>query len=278
MKNYFWLFIIVFGCAENDVIISDELTIEGVIEQGKFANINLTNSIPISGVIDSLEVALSIESKAKVVLSDGDITEILTLKRDNSSFPFLYYQSNIIKGEVGKAYSLSVQIRNKEFLSHTNIPEETNVLNLEFSDWIEDGVVYEDYKDIKLTIENKKAEDISYYKILIKNENEDKFQPARPFILSTENISVDSFPLLISYIKFDDDGAKNNQLKVGEVFELKLVAITKEQFEFWKSIEGDATSILDNSSFTLDVKSNISNGAFGYWSGENVESFKFKIP
>ena len=278
MKKIVFLSLLFFNCLNNetDILSSDKLTVEGQIEEGEFARISLTNSLAFKGVIDSLEVAKSIESKAKVVLSNGETSEILTLKKDESRFPFLYYRSNLIKGEIGKTYDLSVQIRGKEFVSKTSIPNKAGVLNIEFLDWIEDGIVYSEFKDIKITIQNGDLED-KYFKIFIKNEKEEKFELARPFIFSTENIATETFPLIVSYIKTNDDGENENQIKVNEIIEMKLVAITKDQFYFWKSVEGDQTSILENASFANEVVTNISNGAFGYWSGENTSNFKFEI-
>lgn len=279
MKKILVLLLVMVGCTVNEGgnSSSDKLTVEGQIEEGKYAEVYLTNSLLFDGVIDSLEVAKSIESKAKVVLSDGENSEILTLKRENSRFPFLYYRSNIIKGEFGKEYSLSVFVRGKEFVSNTAIPEKTEVLSVEFFEWINEGVVEPDYRNIRLIINNAERDRCRYFKILIKNEKEEKFEMARPFIFNTENIFSETFPVIVSYIKFDDDGKKKNQIKVGEVIEFKLVAITKDQFNFWKSVVGDDTSFLNGTSFTNQVITNISNGAFGYWSGENAESFKFKV-
>ncbi len=280
MKCLFFLIIIVltFSCSEieTDVLTSDQLTIEGQILEGEFAKIYLTNGLPFKGVIDSLEVAKSIETKAKVELSNGDVSEILTLKRDDSNFPFFFYRSNIIKGGLDAQYNLKVTIRGKEFTSNTFVPQKPIVQDINFLETIEDGVIEPDFRDIKLTIDNKTSSN-RYFKILIKNEEESMFEFAKPFIFNTENISTDTFPLIVSYNKLID-GEKENQLEIGNVIELQVIAITKEQFDFWKSIKGDITSPLDNSSFTNNVKSNISNGAFGYWSGENTAFLKFKIP
>ncbi|MCL7765116.1 DUF4249 domain-containing protein [Polaribacter sp. Z014] len=279
MKKIIFLFFLLSSClnTETDILSSDKLTVEGQIEEGKFARISLTNSLAFRGIIDSVEVAKSIESKAKVVLSNGEISEILTLKKDESRFPFLYYRSNLIKGEIGKTYDLTIQLRGKEFISKTSVPKKSEILNIEFLDWVEDGIVYPDFKDIKLTIHNSDLED-KYFKILIKNEKEEKFELARPFIFSTENIATETFPLIVSYIKIDDDGENENQIKVNEVMEMQLISITKDQFYFWKSVEGDQTSILENASYANEVVTNISNGAFGYWSGENIKNLKFEIP
>ena len=277
MKKILILSLFCFSCLdyETTILSSDELTVEGRIAEGEFARIDLTNSLPFNGVIDSLEIIKSIESKAKVVLSDGEISEILTLKKDESTFPFLYYRSNDIKGEIGKEYDLSVTIRDKEFVSKTTIPNASKILSIDFLDWIDDGIVYSDFKNLKLTIANNTLED-QYYKVLIKTENEDKFEFADPFIFSTDD-NTETFPVIITYTKNNDDGQTENLMKVNEIIELNLVAISKEQFDFWKSIKGDQTSILGNSSFANEVVTNISNGAFGYWSGENNTNLKLTV-
>ncbi|WP_166384469.1 DUF4249 family protein [Polaribacter sp. 11A2H] len=279
MKKIIFLSFLLCSClnTETDILSSDKLTVEGQIEEGKFARISLTNSLQFKGIIDSVEVAKSIESKAKVVLSNGEVSEILTLKKDESRFPFLYYRSNLIKGEIGKTYDLSIQIRGKEFVSKTSVPKKAAVLNVEFLDWKEDGIVYPDFKDIKLTINNSNLEQ-KYFKIFIKNEKEEKFELAIPFIFSTENIATETFPLIVSYIKTDKEGENENKIRINDVIEIQLISITKDQFYFWKSVEGDQTSILENASYANEVVTNISNGAFGYWSGENISSFKFKVP
>ncbi|NJX15652.1 DUF4249 family protein [Tamlana crocina] len=278
MNRIFFVFLLM-GCTvvEPHTLKPDRLTVEGQIQEGKFAEINLTNGLAFKGVIDSLEVARSIESKAKVVLSDGEVSEVLTLKRDDSRFPFLYYRSNLIKGELGRNYSLTVKIRGKEFLSQTTVPEKANVPGMEFIEWTEDGVKDPNSRSIKLTIANPQEGKNRYFKILIKKEVEENFEYAKPFIVNTENISTETFPVIVSYIKLGDEGKKVNQMTLGEVIELKIIAITKEQFDFWKSVKGDETSVLEGTSFTDRVSTNISNGAFGYWSGENTVSFKFKV-
>jgi len=265
------------SCSVNDseTKTSDKLTIEGQIRENEFAEIFLTNSLAFEGVIDSLTVAKSVESKAKVTLSDGEITEILTLKRDNSRFPFLFYRSNIIKGVKGGEYDLKISIRAKEFTSQTTVPEVPNIKNVTFIESRKDGELIPDRRDVRLEVVNNLSK-ICYYKIFIKNEDENKFEFASPFIFNTENITTETFPLIIEYPSFEN-GFKENLLQVGLTFDLKLVAITKDQFDFWKSIRGDQSTITNNSSFSAEVITNISNGAFGYWSGENVTALKFKI-
>lgn len=262
---------------DNTLYEVDALTVEGVIRENEFASIWLTNSLAFEGVIDSLSIIKSIESKAKITLSDGAITEVLTLKKDESRFPFLFYRSNLIKGELDKEYQIDISIRGKNFFSNTVIPGKAIVQNLTFLKAFDDGVLTPDFRDLRFDILNVNPKQSNYYKLLIKRDSEDDFRFASPSIFSTENISATFFPLVVNYNEFIN-GEKQNLLRLGESFELRLVAISKDQFDFWKAVRGEESDILDNSAFSLEIPSNVTNGAFGFWSGENITSIKFTIP
>lgn len=280
LKNILILLITltVIGCSisNSEIEKSDKLTVEGEIREGEFAEIFLSNSILFEGIIDSLTVAKSVESKAKITLTNGEVTEVLTLKKDDSRFPFLFYRSNLIKGEIDGEYNLTVNVRGKEFNAYTKIPKVATVEDITFLQAQKDGLITPGVKDVRLLIRNRQ-EQTSYYKILIKNENESKFEFASPFIVSTENVFTETFPIIVNYNTFTS-GSKESLLFAGEVFEIKLIAIAKAQFDFWKKVRGEESDIIENAAFTQEVPSNISNGAFGYWSGENVTAIKFKIP
>ncbi len=260
---------------ETETIANDRLTVEGYIDAKKFAIVKLTNSIPFEGIIDSTEIVRAIESKAKVELSNGRISEVLTLKKDERSFPFLFYRSNLIRGNLEDQYTLKITLRGKVFESTTSIPDKPEVAAIEFIEAREGGMLVEDFRDIKLTLKNETSKQ-QYFKILIKNRSKKMFQFATPFIVSTENITTETFPVIITFDGLVDD-ERVNLLKVGEVIDLKVIAITKAEFEFWKSVEGDVTIPIDNASFTNAIETNISNGAFGYWSGEHETALLFRI-
>lgn len=260
----------------NDTLDTNSLTVEAQIKEGRVAEVYLTNAISFESTIDSLSILEAIESKAKVVLSSGEDSEVLTLKRNDNRFPFAYYEGNEIKGEVGKEYALTVSIRGEVFTSTSSIPEKPRILDVDFMDAVNENDPNEKVVDLKLTVENNR--EIKYFKILAKNVNENKFSNAKPLIFSSETLSAtESFPVFISYSK-EIDGKFVNQVKPGESYEISLIAISKEQFDFWKSIKGDQTSIQDNASLSINTPSNISNGAFGYWSGENVTTIRVDVP
>lgn len=266
MRYYFLLIaiLVLSSCntLENELVFKEELTIEGYIEYGKQANVYLTTSLPFSGEVDSLEIIKAIETKAKVELISQDFSEILTLKKDNSRYPFFFYRSNLIKGEVGKNYKLKVLLKGQEYLANTQVPEDPVITEIE-------TLEVEDEKRLKISIENNYLKK-SYYKILIKSEMESKFSFAEPFIVNNETVKTDQLIVVIKYNK-KIDGVKVNQLEESGVFDIKLVAITQDEYLFIKSVKGDGE--IDNSipNFSQEIYTNIKGGAgvFGFWAGEN---------
>ena len=115
----------VFASCSDDFTETDKtmpIVVDGYIEAGSCAKIILTRPIEITDDIDSSRYLEIVNTRAKVVLSDGEQTEILSLTRDNSQFPPHYYKSNLIQGEVGKVYYLEVIYNGDTVRSQTTIP------------------------------------------------------------------------------------------------------------------------------------------------------------
>lgn len=248
-----------------------DLTVEGFIQEGQFAEVLLTNSIPFKGRIDSLEVVRAIESKAKVVVSNSETTEILTLKRDDTRFPYLFYRGNIIKGELGETYNLHITISGQEYFSETTIPSPPEVLEVGFVDSFDDeNKLEKDLKDLKVILSSADSQ-VNYFKARFLDVEDEgaSYKPAKPFIFNTENITEDSFSVILEYtsLNLEIDEVENN-LVLGKSFLLDITSITEEEYAFWKAVKGDETTFLDGVSFNEQIPTNI-GGAFGYWSGQN---------
>lgn len=257
----------------------NNLTVQASIDEGNFAEVYLTNAIPFSGVIDSLQIVKAVESKAKVTIiaADGK-QDVLTLKRDNTRYPFLFYQGSIIKGEVGAEYVIDIELGGETITSTTNIPDAPIFEKIEFIDYYEDNLLQEDVKDLKLTL-TKNSTETEYFKFKIKqNGVDDNFISTDPYIINTENINTASFSFILKYKSLNNDVNKiENRLVLGQEFFLEIISITQEEYEFLKAIGGDETTLLDGFSFNEQVPSNLSSGAFGYWSGENVSTIFFTV-
>jgi len=269
MKYFFLLIaiLVLSSCntLESEEEFKEELTIEGYIECGKHAYVYLTVSLPFLGEIDSLDIMKAMETKAKVELKSENVSEILTLKRDNSRYPYLYYRSNLIKGEVDENYEIKILLGGEEYTANTQVPEEPVILSMETVKL--ETEESEDEKRIKLTIENDYLKNC-YYRVLIKDETESKFSHAEPYIFNNEIVKTEQLITVIKYMKLID-GENENQLNEGGIFDIKLISISKDEYLFIKSVKGGFKSVASLPNFSEEIYTNLSGeGAFGFWSGE----------
>lgn len=240
------------------------LTVEGFIEPQKFARIYLTKSLPVIGKIDSLDIIDAIETTAKVELFSSKKSEILTLKKDENRFPFFYYRSNLIIGEINEVFNLKITINNIEYESSTYIPLAPIILANNFQPAKTDSL-----RKLNIDFEKNHAQ-IKFYKCLIKKPSDNVYTKANPFIFNDSLILSNTFEVSFLYDKIVN-GEFKNQMKIGDTIECKISSITKEEYVFWKSITGDQTTLNNDILFTQNTPTNISGyNVFGFWSGENT--------
>lgn len=99
------------------------IVVEGWIENGGFPVVMLTRPLYLSNdwqYIDSLSDY--IVRWAKVTISDGTDTVVLTGKYDKGYFPPYIYTTSWMKGEVGKTYVLTAEYRDLRVYAVTSIP------------------------------------------------------------------------------------------------------------------------------------------------------------
>ena len=95
------------SCQPNlDYIISgytQKIIVEGYISNNEYPKVYLSLNIPFSEEVNSETIVKNVIGSAKVTISDGVNTEILTAGyRDNRHFPPHYYRGTELKGEEGK--------------------------------------------------------------------------------------------------------------------------------------------------------------------------------
>lgn len=267
MKLVLFLCCFCFCCSPDgfDNTIHNSLTVEGYIEPGKYARIYLTKNLPVIGTIDSLDLVDSIETTAKVELFSENTSEILTLKKDLNRFPFFYYRSNIISGDINKNYTLKISLNNSIYNAETTIPSQPIIESYNFENTKKDSLR-------KLSVSFKKQLDlVGFYKCFIKHNNDDVYTKAKPFIFNDSLVISNTYTVSFLYDKIVDNEIKN-QMKVGDTIEFKISSIPKTEYEFWKAIVGDQTTLNNDVLFTQNTPTNIFGAkAFGYWSGQNSQ-------
>jgi hypothetical protein len=90
-----------------------DIVLEGSIEQGKKPIIFLTKSrdffeeFPTEFITFINEFVIQ---NAEVTISNGTVTETCNFVQDFSQYPFLYYTTNNMVGEIGKNYTVTIKV------------------------------------------------------------------------------------------------------------------------------------------------------------------------
>ena len=138
-----------------------ELVVEGWIDEGGYPVVILTKSLTIS---DKYQQADSLSQYlirwAKVSVSDGERTVVLTGKFDSRYFPPYVYTTGNMRGEAGKTYTLDVEYRDFHATATTTIPETHRIENLTVKPCADSDTLYQ----VKINIDTERANG-EYYQL-----------------------------------------------------------------------------------------------------------------
>jgi hypothetical protein len=134
MKQYRYIMISVLSLAflvscesEIDIDLPPPETlvvVDGTIENGQYARVAVTKTAPYFDVINIASLSGIFINDAIVYLSDGTVTDTLTLTIDPNQFPPIFYQGNnpALIGQEWKKYYLTVIALGDTLTSTTTIP------------------------------------------------------------------------------------------------------------------------------------------------------------
>lgn len=255
------------GCVEPTVETANynsEVVVDGWIEPGKYCQVLLTLSAPYFADIDSVSLRNYALTKAKVTVSNGAHSEILTLKPNEAYFPPYLYISTKIKGEVGKNYDITVEYGGRTTYATTTIPEPVKLDSAWFaldeeSDSL--GFVWLKFMD--------DATKKNYYRTLTQIKNVDNkyipnyFPNFNDEFFNGQRIEVSLYKGNSNSIDKIDDF----HYKIGDTISLKFCTVDKASFVFWNSFQKEILNTGNPfASTNARVTSNVSNG-LGVWCG-----------
>jgi hypothetical protein len=252
-------------------IYKEELTVEAIVEKDKTPRVYLTTSLPLVGN-ENLDLIRAIEGNAKVEISDGAKSEIATFAVDNSRYPSRYYRFDNIVGVASKTYHLKITLGGVVYESETSIPMAPIILSINSI-----GVpgTAEDY-NFKLLFKN--SEVAQYYKIFVKLAQESKYEEVDTFLVNNKLFTTDEYEVYVDYLFRNGEGKMQSKLYKGLEYDIKIIAITKEEHLFWKAIRGDDTgNLIGVPKLSNEVPTNITNNAFGYFGGTNELIIRAKV-
>lgn len=247
-----------------------KIVIEGWIENGQPAGVIITKSAPYFDPIDSTTLANSLVTDAVVTVSDGSSTENLILSFNPNYFPYFIYQGFSIIGEVGKTYTLTVEVEGKTYTAETEILEPLYLDSVWFQ--VEPnkdslGYVWANCYDPGT------SED--YYRIFARRIGKDPvFVPVFGSVWEDKYFNGQEFVFSIyrgqaSYLidVSETESGEFTYFKTGDTIITKLTHISRDHYLFWRTIETEIFAGGNPFSAPTKIVSNIEGGALGIWGG-----------
>ncbi|KRB56246.1 DUF4249 domain-containing protein [Flavobacterium sp. Root186] len=281
MKKYivFLFALIITSCSKEDFSeqksLESKIVVEGWIEEGDFANVLLSSSIPVTDVIDSTNVLNHVIRSAKITISDGVNSEVLRVKNDKNRIPPFVYFGSTLKGEAGKEYSIKIEYLNRVVEAVTSIPKS---VQLKSAAYIKKNPI-DTTGYIFVKFDDPSAEK-NYYQIATKIDGEEPiFVPSfygnlddKNFESSSISVQINRGVLLFPKTKFTPYFAD------GDLIYVKLRTQTKEALDFWNSWQNEIVNS-KNPIYpsNTSLKSNI-KGGIGIWAGYGQSTIIVKTP
>ncbi len=279
VKNYLFYFCVLFSlliisCNKEEEIgyvdYDPKISVEGWIENGTPATVMLTWTASFNQEMDTTYLLNHVIKSAKVSVSDGEQTEILTLGMNKNYLPpYTYYGSSLI-GKTGKTYTLKIEYQNKTIAAQTYIPQAVPLDDYWFvpeSDT--SGYVHIGFKNDVMSG--------NYYQIATKVKNKEtifkpclygNIDPAIFNVGESVSIQINKGPVLYPDVNFETYFIK------GDTVLLKFRTQPKPGYDFWNSWQNEVLNA-QNPIFPANtsLKSNIEGGV-GIWCGYGTYNYQ----
>ena len=252
---------------------SSKVVVEGWIENGTPATVILSQSASFSHELDTTFLLQHVIKSAKVSVSDGEQTEVLTLGSDNKHLPPYVYYGSSIKGKIGKSYYLKIEYKNEILSSETYIPEPVPLEEY----WIVKKSPSDTIAHINIRFTNSSN---LFYQIATRvEEMESIYTPCLYGNFSSEqfgqkesvSMQISKGPVLYPETQFE------TYFKTGTIISLKFKTQAKHGYDFWTNWQNEVLNG-QNPIFpaNTNLKSNI-NGGIGLWCGYGTYTYRIEI-
>jgi hypothetical protein len=242
-------------------VTENKYIVEGWIEQGNFARVLVTHSMPYNSTVGLADLFELLETEAEVTVRCGNKQEKLLLVEDTMYTILPIYRGFEIKGEIGKVYTLEVRIGEELFTSTDTLLSPIGPDSLWFlPEPLNDSLGY-----IHIRINDPPAPG-NYYRIFAKRLGIDiDFNSMSGSLLNDHlfNGTTINFPLIRSGIT-TDTGDKHF-FRRGQRVVVKTCIITAPYFNFLSNVSNEIGQTLSPLSFQVPAISLMTGGALGGW-------------
>ena len=240
-----------------------ELVVEGWIEDNRPPVVILSKTLTLSDKYQSLtDLKDYIVTWAKVSVSDGVDTVVLTGKYDPEYFPPYVYTTGRMFGRVGATYTLMVEYEDIYATAETRILPSPVMENMRVVRSEDSDSLYQ----IEITMRDESPEK-DYYQVFTKTGTSSKQFFASCLGYFTDDVIIDGtfIPVFRGKSAMDEDYTP--YFKENDSVSVKIAHIDNGAYEFWSTYSKNVN--MPSSMFLTAISrvpSNIS-GALGYWCG-----------
>ena len=272
------LFVLLTGCQVKwDFEIEDfepQIVVDGWIESGNVATVCLTQTRSLNSNVDSMTLAEIPIRWAKVTVSDGETTEVLTGTLDTNYVPSFIYRGNLLIGEPGKTYTLTVEYSGHTVTASTTIPQPVPLADIQVSRCPDSDSLYQ----INAYIDDNATEK-NFYKFFTRCTQEEKRFYAS-FLGNIDDAAIGNSKLPIPVYRgknFIQSSKFIPYYHLEDTVLVKFAHLPQHGFDFWNGYENEVTNG-QNPLFpsNTNLKSNILGG-LGIWCGYGVSLYPIVI-
>lgn len=243
---------------------NDELVVEGWIEDNGFPVVILTKNINISNKYQSLDSLSScIVRWAKVTVSDGEKSVVLTGRYMKGYTPPYIYTTSHFRGEAGKTYLLTVEYGDFHATATTTIPNTQKIDELTVERCAQSDTLYQ----ISLRYNDDEAEQ-NYYQIFTRVGGREVRQYLAAYLGTIDNRVVKPKTKIPVYRGRDINTLDYTPYyTINDTVAVKFAHIDSTSYNFWYDYTRNLTTA-GNMFFATaaSLRSNIIGGT-GYWCG-----------
>ena len=256
----------IMACDDGDITIDtpQSLVVEGWIENGEFPVVIVTKTLPVTTEYQNMnDLSDYLARWAKVTVSDGEKSVVLTGMYDESYYPPYVYTTSYLRGEAGKTYTLTVEYEDKTLTSSTTIPATLPVVD---HYQIEKCQGTEDLYQIKACFHDNPQEK-DYYLFFTKIGMESNHYLASYLGAVNDDMIGDYVEYPVYRGQRYDNTEYTPYFEAGEVVSVKLAKVDQSTFLFWDQYTKSQSL---NSNMFLSTSTSLPNnikGGMGYWSG-----------
>lgn len=251
-----------------------QMVVEGWIEDGEFPVVILTRTLPVSGNFVSMDnLSDYIVKWAKVTVSDGQDSVVLTGKYDDRYFPPYVYTTGRMRGRAGSTYLLTVEEDDVVAMAMTTIPKQEP--QVEFK--VEQRSSADSFYQITACLTDR-TDSRDYYQIFSRVGRR-TLQYSAAYLGSLSDVTLAAYSEIPVYRgkSLTDSLDYTPYFEPGDSVSVKFAAIDEQSFFFWSDFTKNIS--LSSNLFlapSTNISSNVS-GSLGCWYGMNAVEQRFVI-